>query len=256
MANLTRNVKSGNEWTQSELSAYNILVEEKSLAEFFGVDELPPLADGMSIFSETEDRCSAPDDETYKLLLYLDLANRPRPGQEASVQVFTKEFLQKLGYDAGRRIVMIQQKLPFIVCGTKCSAQTDVCILEEDEILLLVQENKRLDIPDDPEPQLVAEAIASFQHNNIVRERDLHLPALDEAIFPAIALYGTFPIFYKIKVTSTLVVAVGTGTYPVDTTIVHRHVPKLPLRHSDPGMKPLDNRKALIRYFQVFKQFI
>ncbi|KAK0239017.1 hypothetical protein EDD85DRAFT_936191 [Armillaria nabsnona] len=239
MANRIRTAKSGNDWTRSELSAYNILVEEKSLTDFFGVDELPPLSDSMNVFSATEDRYEAPDDVTYKLLHYLDLADRPKPGQEAAVRVFAKEFLQKLGYDAGRRIVMVQQKLPFIVCGTQCSAQTDICILDEDTILLL----------------LVAEAIAAFQHINIVREMDLHLPKVDEVTFPAIALYGTFPTFYKIRVISDLDIAVVTGTYPADTTIIHRHIPWLPRRHSE-GMKPVDNRKVLIQYFQLFKQFI
>ncbi len=255
MTNRNRTAKSGNDWTRSELSAYNILVEEKSLTDFFGVDELPPLSDSMNAFGTTEDRREAPDDETYRLLHYLDLANRPKPGQEAAVRVFAKEFFQKLGYDAGRRIVVIQQRLPFIVCGTKCSAQTDICIHDEDKILLLVQEEKRFDEHDDPESQLVAEAIAAFQHNNIVREMDLHLPKLDEVTFPAIVLYGTFPTFYKIRVTSDLDIAVVTGTYPADTTIIHRHIPRLPRRHSE-GMKLVDNRKVLIQYFQLFKQFI
>lgn len=107
MTNRNRTAKSGNDWTRSELSAYNILVEEKSLTDFFGVDELPPLSDSMNAFGTTEDRREAPDDETYRLLHYLDLANRPKPGQEAAVRVFAKEFFQKLGYDAGRRIVVI-----------------------------------------------------------------------------------------------------------------------------------------------------
>ncbi len=97
MANKIRTAKSGNDWTRSELSAYNILVEEKSLTDFFGVDELPPLSDSMNVFGTTEDRREAPDDETYRLLHYLDLANHPKPGQEAAVRVFCKGVLPKAG---------------------------------------------------------------------------------------------------------------------------------------------------------------
>ncbi|KAK0489057.1 hypothetical protein IW261DRAFT_1640562 [Armillaria novae-zelandiae] len=84
----------------------------------------------------------------------------------------------------------VQQKLPFIVCGTEFSTQADICILDEDETFSLVQEEKRVDeLDDDPEPQLLAEATAAvFQHNNIVREMDPHLLKPDEANFLAIAL--------------------------------------------------------------------
>ncbi|KAF8548858.1 hypothetical protein OG21DRAFT_1489016 [Imleria badia] len=53
-----------------------------------------------------------------------------------------------------------------------------------------------------PEPRLIAEAIAAYQNNNVIRETKLHLPILDEITFPGITYVGTAPTFYKIKVTT------------------------------------------------------
>jgi hypothetical protein len=53
-------------------------------------------------------------------------------------------------------------------------AKTDVCILDVDsKLLLLVQEDKSHISPADPEPQLIAEAIAVFQENNRKRVNNL-----------------------------------------------------------------------------------
>ena len=53
----------------------------------------------------------------------------------------------------------------------QCSAQTGVCIYDENDYLFLIQEDKRLENTEDPEPQLIAEAIAAYQRNNFVRDR-------------------------------------------------------------------------------------
>ncbi|KAJ7599028.1 hypothetical protein C8J56DRAFT_815343 [Mycena floridula] len=256
MANISRSAKSGNDWTENELIAYNISVKEQDMIDFFGVAQLPALDPIIVPFSETEQRRDAPDDETYKLLHYLDLAHNPKADQEAAVDTFVQRLLEKLGYATGHRIILTRQVLAFLICGENRSAQTDVCIIDENDIiLLLVQEDKPIDNPDDPEPQLVAEAIAAFQRNNSVRARELFLPKLDEITFPGITFYGTSPTFYKITVTKALNNAVVTGTFPATQTIIYRHTPRLPRRNSE-GMKPLDNRALLIRYFQAFKELI
>ena len=166
-----------------------------------------------------------------------------------------ERLLEKLGYASGFRIILTRHSLPLLICGSNCNAQTDVCICDENNILLLVQEDKRLDNVVDPEPHLIAEAIAAYQRNNRTRQRELHLPILEEIMFPAITLVGTFPTFYKIKVTAMLNDAVVTGRYPAVETIVFRHIPRLPRRNSE-GMKPLDNRSVIIRYLEAFRQFV
>ncbi|KAJ7017159.1 hypothetical protein C8F04DRAFT_476747 [Mycena alexandri] len=260
MANLIRSAKSGNDWTENELAAYNIHIQEQSLQDFFGVATVKALPDAQASltilgFSTTKDRNNAPDDNTYRLLHFLDLAHMPKVGQEAAVDLFAEKLLNQLGYAQGRRIIMIRQALPFFNCGSNCSAQTDVCVLDSNDILLLVQKDKQFDNNADSEPQVIAEAIAAFQRNNYTRERKLHLPVLHQMVIPAMTMHGTFPTFYKITVTAALNDAVKTGTFPVAATAVYRHIPRLPRRISD-GMKNLANRSILLRYLEAFKQFV
>lgn len=228
---------------------------EQSFVEFFNQNQLPPVPPAVRHFCETTDRALATDDDTYKLLHYLDLAQNPKVGQEAVVDNFAARLLETLGYASGRRVIVTRQALPLIICGTQCSAQTDVCICDENDYLLLVQEDKRLEISEDPEPQLIAEAIAAYQRNNFVRDRVLHVPTLDEITFPGITLVGTSPTFYKIKVTAELSNAVMGGSFPANAVVVYRHTPRLPRRNSE-GMRPLENRTTILQYYQVFKAFV
>lgn len=86
-----RSAKSGNDWAQNELQAYNIQVVEQSLVEFFNQNQLqlPPVPPAVRHFCETTDRTFVSDDDTYKLLHYLDLAQNPKVGQEAVVDSLT-----------------------------------------------------------------------------------------------------------------------------------------------------------------------
>lgn len=142
------------------------------------------MSQNVRSFVETLDRAAAKqanDEDTYKLLHHLDLAHDPKIGQEAAVDSFAQKLLEKLGYASGYRIILTRQSLPLLICGSNCNAQADVCICD-DIILLLVQEDKCLDSVIDPEPQVIAEAIAAYQRNNRTRQRDLHLPILEEMI--------------------------------------------------------------------------
>jgi hypothetical protein len=254
MANLIRSAKSGNDWTQNELRAYNIQVVELSTLEFFDTGYSFRVPSTMRNFCETKDRALARDDDTYKLLHYFDLAHNPMVGQEAAVDSFAARLLERMGYASGRRAIVTRQALPLIICGTQCSARMGVCVCDENDYVLLVQEDKGLDNPEDPEPQLIAEAIAAYQRNNFIRDRVLHIPIHDESTFPGITLVGTSPTFYKIKVTAELSDAVMGGTFP-NKTIVYRFTPRL-LHPSGDGMKPLENRTDIIQYYQAFKAFV
>ncbi|KAJ6453308.1 hypothetical protein C8R45DRAFT_1039186 [Mycena sanguinolenta] len=75
----------------------------------------------------------------------------------ATIDLFAEKILEKLRYAKDRRIIIIRQALPLFICGLNYNAQTDVCILDSNDILLLVQQDKRLDNGDDPEPQVIAE---------------------------------------------------------------------------------------------------
>ncbi|KAI9466149.1 hypothetical protein BJY52DRAFT_1107178, partial [Lactarius psammicola] len=150
-------------------------------------------------------------DDTYKLLHYLDLAQTPKVGQEAAVDNFAARLLETLGYASGRRVIVTRQALPLLICGMQYSAQTDVYICDKNDYLLLVQQDENTE---DSEPHLIA--FAAYQRNNFIRDRVLHIPALDEITFLGITLVRTSPTFYKIKVTAELSNAVMSGTFPAN----------------------------------------
>ncbi|KAF8147671.1 hypothetical protein B0H34DRAFT_738734 [Crassisporium funariophilum] len=205
-------------------------------------------------FMINESRETATDTKTKQQLHYLDLAMDPKMGLEAAVDNFAAELLRGLEYDDNDRIVLIRYAIPFLICGETSIAQTDVCVMD-DEILLLLQDDKRLTSMKDPEPQVIAGAIAAFAKNNMTRERHLNLQPRDAITFPALTMIGTTPAFYKITVTSALSKAVQTGTYPELETRVHRYIPALPRKNSE-GMRPLPDRLEILRCLQAFKRFL
>ncbi|OJT14757.1 hypothetical protein TRAPUB_8688 [Trametes pubescens] len=72
---------------------------------------------------------------------------------------------------------------------------------------------------------------------------------------PGIALIGTAPTFYKVPDTADLVRHIHHGTYPPHPTVVSVHVSDL-LRRLSEGMKPLDNRQAILRCYDAFKGIV
>ena len=112
-------------------------------------------------------------------------------------------------------------------------------------ILLVVQEDKTIFSSANPEPQVIAEAIATFQYNNRKRE-ERGLPTLDQMTIPCIVMVGTRPFFYKVPVTQKLSDCVIGGKYPSQPTVVTRCSPPARRRTSD-GMEVPDYRRALQR---------
>jgi len=258
MANLIRSAKSGGDWTKNDLSAYNIRVVLQDAPTFFGVAQLPAPVTTPEEILVVDDANATTSDEGYVLLRTLDIAMSPPPNEESAVDDFAVALLRACGYIRRGRVVRTRKDINFLVCGENRHAKTDVCILDDNEILLLVQEDKRHMDSSNPEAQLIAEAIAAFDSNNYTRERTLGLTPLQSKIIPGITMKGTAPTFYKIPVTTTLVNAVATGTYPQQETVVYAHIPDVPrpARRWSEGMKPLDNRRIILSCYEAFKQFV
>jgi len=234
MANLIRSPKSGSDWTVNDLIAYNITIVRQNAATFFGqaVLTVPPH--------------------------HPDLLNRLTADEMADDESY-QQLLRVMGY-AGRalgRDLRSRKDIPLFICGEWRHAKTDVCVMDTNGYLLLVQEDKRhLEIVD-PEPQLVAEAIAAVQSNN--RTRDLlGLDPLDVKVMAGITMTGTSPTFFKIPVTLELIGAIQRGEYPATPTIVVMHRPAVPrpARRLSEGMRPLDNRRCILACFEAFRQFV
>ncbi|KAF8581583.1 hypothetical protein K439DRAFT_216445 [Ramaria rubella] len=258
MANIIRSAKSGSDWTVNELDAYNITIVAQNSATFFGNDVLPLPAHHRDLIEKlTADEME--NEDSYQVVRYMDLAMDLVPGEESAVDDFAMQLLRMMGYAgrAVRRDLRSRKDIPLFMCGEWVHAKTDICVVDGNEILLLVQEDKRHKEPRDPQPQLIAEAIAAVQSNNRVR-KDLGLEALDFKEMAGIVMIGTSPTFFKIPVTRELLLAVQRGHYPATPTVVPMHQPQLPrpLRRLSEGMRPLDNRRAVIACLEAFKQFV
>jgi hypothetical protein len=251
MAKLLRTAKSGSDWTAHELNAYNIVVVSQNEVEFFGTADLPvPTDPSLSGFLKNECRQTAMDKKTKQLIHHLDLAMNPKIGMEAAVDDFVAVLLRHLAYDRDG-IVLSRHVLPLVICGEDSTAQTDICIVDEEDIVLLVQENKRRGSTRDPEPQVIAQAIAAFEANNTRLERGLHRLRREAMMFPAMTMVGTSPTFYRVAVTSSLSKSVQTGTYPELETRVLRYRPIL-----RDGMGRLRDRLTVLQCLEAFKRFL
>ena len=223
----------------------------KSNSDFPDAPVIPSLAG----FLTTEDREHAADGETRKLLHYLDQVLDPQIGQEAAVDNFAAKLLENLGYDEDDRITFIRRALPVVIGGVHYIAQANVCVMDEDDQILLILQDMSLSSLKDPEAQIVAKAIAAYQSNNEVRVSSLNLPPLITITFPAISIIGTKFTFYKITVNSQISASVQRGEYNGSTSYVHRYMPVLPRRHGL-GMRHLENRAEILACLAAFKQFI
>jgi hypothetical protein len=252
MAGIIRSAKSGSDWTENELFAYNITVKTQSPVDFFGSAPSSTLehVDPHFLREPTEDV----SDETYRLFQYLDLATRANNGQESAIDDFAKEILRLSGFEERGTLLRSRYAIPFTICGDASrSAQTDICLLHGNStILLVLQEDKTVISSSNPEPQVIAEAIAAFQYNNRVRSQ-LGVHELDSMTIPCIAMIGTRPIFYKVPVTSQLNTSIITAQYPVATTIVTKCIVASSSRRLSEGMEAPEFRRAALQYYDAFK---
>lgn len=258
MASLLRSPKSGSDWGPNDLRAYNIDFKFVQAAPFFNVDPLPQPA----VADEVLTRLNADDmtnDSNYKFVRYMDLAMDPAPGDESAVVDFAVYLLTLLGYVPRMMLTRTRADIPLTICGEQCHAKTDVCVVDKDEnILLLVQEDKRHKYRKDPEPQLVAQAIAAFQTINTRRTHILGQDSIDAMMIPGIILAGSSPTFYCIPVTKELALAVAQGQFPATPTVAYICLPAVPrpARRLSEGMKPLDNRRHILACYESFRRIV
>ncbi|KAJ7938144.1 hypothetical protein B0H13DRAFT_1134084 [Mycena leptocephala] len=258
MTDLIRNAKSGNDWTENDLRAYRIRVVYQDAATFFqipGPDLPAPVVQHPAVLT-LPDSATATESPVYQFLRTMDLAMLPVEVGESAVDDFAVLLLEELGYVSFGRVTRTRKSIPLVIFGENRHAKTDVCIDDSGILILLVQEDKRLG--GNPVPQLVAEAIAAFQSNNVTREQTFGLPRLPSKVVPGITMKGTSPTFFKVLVTQELATAVMGGVYPTTETIVQAHLPTIPrpLDRLNEGMKPLDNRLLIMACFEAFKQFV
>ncbi|KAH8993684.1 hypothetical protein EDB92DRAFT_1852742 [Lactarius akahatsu] len=247
MATLGRSTKSGSDWTRNELRAYNITVAPQDVITFFGNPTLPqPSVHKVILDNKKYPPDGIADKADRNFFFYLEAAMSIPPGGESAFGDFVAHLL---GFS----------DITFLMCGKYTTAMTDVYMISrrDTKILLVVQEDKQFLEGVDPEPQLIAQAIAAFQCNNLLLESNGKEP-IRAKIIPGIVIFGTTPTFYKISVTQDLVDAVEGARYPANPTIVHKLIPPVEdLYGLDmDGMQPLNNRAVILGCFEAFKQFV
>jgi hypothetical protein len=173
--------------------------------------------------------------------------------KESVVDDFSRNLFQLMRYDDPGFSVRCNVDLTFFMCEEQRHAQTDVCVVDDKQILLIIQEDKRCVNAGDPEAQLVAEAIAAFYENNL-RRAEGEFPIMRSRIMAGITMCGTSPTFYKIPITQHLVNCVELGIEPITETKVLKHVPFFP-DGFDNGMVPLGNRLVALKAYNTLNAF-
>ena len=151
------------------------------------------------------------------------------------------------------RFVKINHVLTFESGGAQQTAKTDVCVLYDDKVVLLVQEASEGDIIMN-EPQLIAWAIAAFANNQRALEAEGR-PRLTILSIPGILMVGATPIFYKIQITEGLHAAVRTTTFPTIETVVERFVP-FPGQPLHLVMANMSSRRRTVQCIETFHHFL
>ena len=254
MSRLIRTPKSASDWTYNELDAYRIIVKEQTAISFFGTSELPE-PNCPRDFLHNRTATENVDRITDKLIWHMEETTmQPRLG-EASVDQFASALFDATGFTSRRVHSSMRRPLQLLIGGEQRSAQTDVCLIYDHTVLLLVQEDKAGNQPAGyGEAQLIAEAVAARQCN--VRNGILDKETTE--IMPAILMIGTYPVFYKIPVSAELSLSIASLDVPKVETVVTKLSPEVPRPESKytEGMQPLDNRTIILRYLEAFRRHV
>ena len=259
MATLLRTAKSASDWTVYDLRAYNIKVSLFPDPQIFYGKSYPTVG---SLTSSSSTSNIDPDlffctlsmiglrRETRRLLLYLDLSSRTNSDQELAVHDFVKEILRALGYQDVDSLLRTRYTIPLSINGDpNRSAQIAVGLVHGPSSLIVMLVVQTMINPD---PQVIASAIAAFQYNNSIRTR-LGKPELGSATIPCIAMIGTRPIFYTVNVTEELSEAVLAGQYPASHTVVNKCIVAPSNTRLSEGTESPEFRQVAIQHFVAFR---
>jgi hypothetical protein len=139
MSKIILSAKSGSDWTDNELTAFNIQVDTVDSATFFNTVRLPaPNVSPVILTNEARPHGILPKGDR----LFFHYMRDAVKGEESSVDDFAAFILGMFNYDEPDRVIHNRMELSFVMCGAVVDAKPDVCIMSESEYLLLVQEDK------------------------------------------------------------------------------------------------------------------
>jgi hypothetical protein len=126
MASLIRSAKSGSDWSRHELLAYNITGQYQDVIDFFG-DELGSIDHLDSNLLPSADPTIAANfsKETYRFLVYLDLASRGN----GAIDELANSALQVTCFEQIGTILRMRHDIPFFICRDTPLAARRTCVL-------------------------------------------------------------------------------------------------------------------------------
>ena len=142
MAKVILSAKSGSDWTENELHAFNIWVASVGTAQFFGNTVLPPAAISPAILNHAHMPPGPISKDDRLFFEYLTDAERSSSSEESAVDDFAAHILRMLDYDNQDRRIRTRKEIPFVMSGCRVDAKIDVCVMDRADYLLLVQEDK------------------------------------------------------------------------------------------------------------------
>ena len=189
MAELIRSSKLPRDWTVNELLAYHITVKAQTPRRFFHIPDPPLDSIDPSLINST---INADDvsDSTFQYLTHLGLATTG--GQTNMIHDFSRETLCILGFSEQGLALISCFTIPLTICGDNfCDMETNLCLLDWQSMILLILQDDKLVFNDleQPESQVIAKAIAAYQHNNR-KQQTRGLPILDAMTIPCITIVG------------------------------------------------------------------
>jgi hypothetical protein len=263
MASLARPAKSPDEWTVVDLDAYNITILPDELIspyelnepnvdipldvspEFLEYDFSDKKSKNSIIYQDKLIRCIRYQDRLIKYIgVILD-------GEESVINDLAREMLIATGYEGSTGLVRTERSVSFVTSGEHRDVHIGTTISDIDgDIALFLHKNDTHDTRD-PEPQIIAKAIAIFQENSKIINRKYEEP-LTSATILCITMVKGFPKFYSIPVLEELSKCVQRSQYPTHSTVVRVCIPQILGKDMKIWMDP-ENRKTILRYYDRFR---
>lgn len=176
------------------------------------------------------------------------------PKEKSAIAGFAAH-LTLLEYSIVNHFICHWKEIPLFMCEGQTHAVTDVCVVDQwlrpwDPSPCAMDKRHLEQV--DPEPQFIAQAIATFQANNSHLQEFGEDPIHAKTI-PGITMISSVPTFYKIPIMQDLVETIETGQY-LENQMTVKLVP--PVEDCAQLQQPLKNRAVILSCFEAFKQFL
>jgi hypothetical protein len=268
--------KPGSEWNEDDLQYYRIIITDEEYSAFFEEDRPVDfykddirtfLSYNLSSVTVQQDinwfSISKGPKNVMTVIKDLIAVTKTHRFEECAVDDLAKSILQLFDYDDGDRAIRTRKILDLDMAKGRTQATPDICIeTMELSIKLLVQEDKSYNVGNDrhlmgnnPEAQLIAEAVAAFQENIKIYKRVGKQNVPEYQLMPGITMLGTCPTFYLIPISASLSECIKYGIEPTVDTLVKRYkIPGLPINVSDAMLSP-KHARIISECYQSFRKY-